>query len=222
MIQIEHIFKTYGNKTNKIIALDDISLTIETGDIVAIMGKSGAGKTTLMNILGGLDNPDSGTYIFDSTRIGSLNNKQLSKFRNENIGFVYQDFALLPHKSVAFNVSLPMYFDHTPFFNIKKLAQTSLELVNIASLSNRKVDTLSGGQKQRVAIARAIVKNPKLILADEPTGSLDSKTGKEILNLLRKLNTYGTTILIVTHDIDVASCCNKVITISDGKITSIT
>lgn len=218
MIEIRNGYKSYYNGNKPFDALCNISFQLNSGDFISIIGKSGAGKTTLLNILGGLDILDKGDYIFESSNITQLNENQRSKFRNENIGFVLQDFALLQNKSALFNVSLPMYFDKTPWKQIHQKALTALESVGISNLAKRKVNTLSGGQKQRVAIARSIVKSPRLILADEPTGSLDTQTGWEIMGILKMLNEQGITVVVVTHDMEIASFCNRTVTIVDGHI----
>lgn len=220
MIKLEHLTKIYETGDIKCYALNDVSLTIQPGETVAIMGKSGAGKTTLMNMIGCLDVPTSGRYFLGDTDISGLRDKQLSNIRNQRVGFVMQDFALLPHKSVLHNVMLPMYFDKTPWGEMKKAALAALKRVGIAEQKNKKVNQLSGGQKQRVAIARAMVKSPEILLADEPTGALDSATGHAIMETLMGMNQTGTTVIVVTHDAQVASYCRRKITISDGKVIS--
>lgn len=220
MIQIENLQKIYQTEGAQYIALDHINLSIAQGETVAIMGKSGAGKTTLLNMIGCLDLPTQGKCCINGIDTSGLSDTQLSKIRNEKIGFVLQDFALLPHKSVLFNVMLPMYFDKTPWHKMKSAALSALEKVGITELCNKKVRQLSGGQKQRVAIARALVKSPSILLADEPTGALDSETGASIMSTLIKMNDDGTTIIIVTHDEQVASYCKRKIIISDGEILS--
>lgn len=218
MIEMKNLGKTYGNKENATVALDHINLTIKQGEFAAIMGKSGAGKSTLLHILGGLDTFDSGEYRLMGKSVGTLKDKSLSRLRNETIGFVMQDFALISEKTVLFNTMLPLFFDKTPWSNMKAQGLAALERVGIQELAKKRVNQLSGGQKQRVAIARAIVKNPPLLLADEPTGSLDSETGKSIMEILTALNGQGTTIVLVTHDEDVAACCKRKIVLSDGRV----
>ena len=218
MIEIKNLGKTYGNKENSTVALDHVNLTIDQGEFVAIMGKSGAGKSTLLHILGGLDTFDSGEYRLMGKSVGTLKDKSLSQLRNETIGFVMQDFALISEKTVLFNTMLPLFFDRTPWSNMKAQGLAALERVGIQELAKKRVNQLSGGQKQRVAIARAIVKNPPLLLADEPTGSLDSETGKSIMEILTALNGQGTIIVLVTHDEDVAACCKRKIVLSDGRV----
>ena len=218
MIEIKNLGKTYGSKENATVALDHINLAIDQGEFVAIMGKSGAGKSTLLHILGGLDTFDSGEYRLMGKSVGTLKDKSLSRLRNETIGFVMQDFALISEKTVLFNTMLPLFFDKTPWSKMKTQCMAALERVGIQELAKKRVNQLSGGQKQRVAIARAIVKNPPLLLADEPTGSLDSETGKSIMEILTALNGQGTTIVLVTHDEDVAACCKRKIVLSDGRV----
>lgn len=218
MIDIQHLSKRYTIDTLPFLALDDVSLSIRAGESVAIMGRSGAGKTTLMNIIGCLDTFDVGSYQLDGVNVAALSDEKLAHLRNEKIGFVMQDFALLPHKSVLFNVMLPMYFDQTPRQEMVSKAKTVLEKLGMSAQEKKRVNQLSGGQKQRVALARALVKSPALLLADEPTGALDSQTGKEIMQLLLERNREGVTLIIVTHDEQVAAYCQRTIVISDGKI----
>ena len=218
MIEIKNLGKTYGSKENATVALDHVNLANGQGEYVAIMGKSGAGKSTLLHILGGLDTFDSGEYRLMGKRVGTLKDKSLSRLRNETIGFVMQDFALISEKTVLFNTMLPLFFDKTPWSQMKAQGLAALERVGIQELAKKRVNQLSGGQKQRVAIARAIVKKPPLLLADEPTGSLDSETGKSIMEILTALNGQGTTIVLITHDEDVAACCKRKIVLSDGRV----
>lgn len=171
-----------------------------------------------MNIIGCLDTFDEGSYQLDGVNVAALSDEKLAHLRNEKIGFVMQDFALLPHKSVLFNVMLPMYFDQTPRREMVSKAKTVLEKLGMSAQEKKRVNQLSGGQKQRVALARALVKSPALLLADEPTGALDSQTGKEIMQLLLERNREGVTLIIVTHDEQVAAYCQRTIVISDGKI----
>ena len=218
MIDIQHLSKRYTVDTLPFLALDDVSLSIRAGESVAIMGRSGAGKTTLMNIIGCLDTFDAGSYQLDGVNVAALSDEKLAHLRNEKIGFVMQDFALLPHKCVLCNVMLPMYFDQTPRREMVSKAKTVLEKLGMSAQEKKRVNQLSGGQKQRVALARALVKSPALLLADEPTGALDSQTGKEIMQLLLERNREGVTLIIVTHDEQVAAYCQRTIVISDGKI----
>ena len=219
MIQLRGIQKSYLIGETRFSSLQNINLSIEHGESVAIMGKSGAGKSTLLYILGCLDNFDSGNYFLDNVEIGMQNDETLSKIRNERIGFVLQDFALISHKSVIFNTMLPMFFDKTPRALMKEKALEALDSVGTNQMHKR-VNQLSGGQRQRVAIARAIVKAPLLILADEPTGALDSDTGKEVMDILMKMNDRGITLVVVTHDDDVAAYCSRKIILSDGRVFS--
>lgn len=220
MIKIENLSKTYDKgKNNAVKALDNVSLHIEKGDLTAIIGRSGSGKTTLLNIIGCIDSFESGKYTLDSKDVSKSNDNKLAKLRNEKIGFVMQNFALINDDTVLENVMLPFYFSSkTSLKNAKKLAMSALEKMGIVKLANKPIRKLSGGQKQRVAIARAIVNNPSVILADEPTGALDSKTSKEIMEVFHQLNSQGATIVIVTHDMEVAKQCGRIVEISDGKI----
>ena len=218
MIEMKNLGKAYGSKETATVALDHVNLTIDQGEFVAIMGKSGAGKSTLLHILGGLDTFDSGEYRLMGKNVGAMKDSALSRLRNETIGFVMQDFALISEKTVLFNTMLPLFFDRTPWSKMKAQGLAALERVGIQELAKKRVNQLSGGQKQRVAIARAIVKDPPLLLADEPTGALDSETGKSIMEILTALNGQGTTIVLVTHDEDVAACCKRKIFLSDGKV----
>lgn len=197
-------------------ALDDLSITINNGEFVAIVGPSGCGKSTLLNVLGLLDTPDSGEYLIDNKRVDALSNKQRAKFRNEVFGFVFQSFNLLPRTSAYDNVILPLKYrkgDHRD----QKVREV-LASVGLADRCNSKPNQLSGGQQQRVAIARALVNDPKIILADEPTGNLDTKTGLEIMELFEKIHDTGTTIIMVTHNNDLLAFASRVITMKDGQI----
>ena len=218
MIEMKNLGKAYGSKETATVALDHVNLTIDQGEFVAIMGKSGAGKSTLLHILGGLDTFDSGEYRLMGKSVGTLKDKSLSRLRNETIGFVMQDFALISEKTVLFNTMLPLFFDRTPWSKMKAQGLAALERVGIQELAKKRVNQLSGGQKQRVAIARAIVKDPPLLLADEPTGALDSETGKSIMEILTALNAQGTSVILVTHDEDIAACCKRKIVLSDGRV----
>jgi putative ABC transport system ATP-binding protein len=220
MIEIKYLNKYYIIGNEQYHALKDLNLTVGDGEMLAIKGRSGAGKTTLLNIIGGLDTFESGHVTVDGTELRNLSDDKLSAFRNNEIGYVLQDFSLINQKTVLFNVMLPMLFDKTPYSKIKKFALTALDSVGISDQVNKKAVQLSGGQRQRTAIARAIIKNTKILLADEPTGNLDTSTADDIMNLLSDLNRQGKTVIIVTHDDRVASYCKRVITISDGEITS--
>ena len=220
MIELSGINKYYKyNKRKNYHALKDINLKIEDGEFVAIIGRSGAGKTTLLNIIGLLDNYDSGKYLIDGQNTQGMNDTKLSKLRNEKIGFVLQDYALIENKSVMINVMLPLFFN--PKYSFSKMQQVAMKVIEklgIQDQSHKKVNQLSGGQKQRVAIARAIVNDPSFILADEPTGALDTKTSAEIMELFKSLNDEGKTVIIITHDPTVAEACKRKIEISDGQI----
>ena len=221
IIEINALCKSYKNGDNtKLEVLQDLNMTVESGEITAIIGKSGSGKSTLLNILGCVDDFNSGEYLFCGKNISDLNDRKLSKLRGSDISFVFQDYALIEEETVLQNVMTPLYFDSgIKIGNMKKMAVNALKITGIAELAGKKAGFLSGGQKQRVAIARAIVNNPKLLLADEPTGSLDAKTAGEILQLFHKLNDSGVTIIIVTHDTDVANECNRIFKIENGKLS---
>ena len=217
---LKNIGKIYNNgKPNVCEALKNVNLEIERGDLMAIIGESGSGKSTLLHILGYLDNPTSGEMYFDGSKVNFKNTKMLANYRSEKIGFVLQDFGLILGETALENVCVPLLFSKFPFSKMKNQARKSLNLLGIGKLANKRVNQLSGGQKQRVAIARALVNNPDIILADEPTGALDSKTSSEIVNTLLELNKKGKTVIIVTHDPKIAQLCQRVITISDGCLT---
>ena len=220
MIEIKNIDKTYNiGKSNAFQALKDVSLTIEDGEMVAIIGKSGAGKSTLMHIIGCIDDFESGTYILNGEDISSIKEGKRAKIRNKDIGIVMQDFALVEDYTAIENVMIPLYFSKGKLLESKKsIAKKALEKVGIGELASKRVNKLSGGQKQRVAIARAIVNNPSILLADEPTGALDVKTSAEIMGVFKELNEQGITVIIITHDMEVAEGCERVIEISDGQI----
>ncbi len=221
MITIHDLDKFYpvGNG-QRFQALKGINLQVDQGEFVAICGKSGSGKSTLLNIIGCLDTFQSGEYTFLGQNVGKLTDKQAAAIRNQHIGFVLQDFSLINNKSVLFNVMLPLYFGKTPYNKMKEMALEALKKVELSSQAHKRANQLSGGQRQRVAIARAIVGNPELILADEPTGALDSETSAKIMELLQEMNDRGITIMVVTHDSSVANCCKRIITIKDGAILS--
>ncbi len=220
MIEIKNLTKTYNyKKSNAFTALKDISLEIEDGEMLAIVGKSGAGKSTLLHIIGCIDTFEKGEYTIDDINIHKLSDKKLAEIRNEKVGIVMQDFALVEEYTVIENVKIPLYFSKKKKGNANTLALEALEKVGIKELAKKPVNKLSGGQKQRVAIARAIVNDPSFILADEPTGALDTKTSAEIMQLFSELNKDGKTVIIITHDPEVADACNRRIEISDGKIT---
>ncbi len=217
---MNNVFKTYVLGEVKVPALHAISLNIEDNEYVAIMGPSGSGKSTLMNIMGCLDTPTTGTYNLGREDVGSLNDNQLSDIRNTKIGFVFQTFNLLPRSSALHNVELPLIYSGMPSFKRKQLAMDVLERVGLNDRMMHKSNELSGGERQRVAIARALVNKPSLILADEPTGNLDSKTGEEIIEIMQKLHELGNTIILVTHEEYIAKQTNRIIRLRDGVIES--
>ena len=219
MIKIENLTKTYNyKKSNAFTALTDVSLTVEDGEMLAIIGKSGAGKSTLLHIIGCIDTFEKGTYTLDDISVHKLSDKKLAQIRNQKVGIVMQDFALVEEYTVLENVKIPLYFAKKRKGSANTLALDALEKVGMKELAKKPVNKLSGGQKQRVAIARAIVNNPSFILADEPTGALDTKTSAEIMALFKSLNDEGKTVIIITHDPTVAESCKRQIEISDGKI----
>ncbi|MBE5713562.1 MAG: ABC transporter ATP-binding protein [Ruminococcaceae bacterium] len=219
MLKIENLTKTYNyKKSNAFTALKDVSIEVEDGEMLAIIGKSGAGKSTLLHIIGCIDKFEKGSYIIDGTDVHSLSDNKLAKIRNEKVGIVMQDFALIDEYSVIENVMIPLNFSKKKLGKPKELAMKALERVGIANLAKKPVSKLSGGQKQRVAIARAIVNDPSFILADEPTGALDTKTSSEIMELFTELNKSGKTVIIITHDLTVADKCKRKVEISDGRI----
>ncbi|HWH36408.1 MAG TPA: ABC transporter ATP-binding protein [Candidatus Limnocylindrales bacterium] len=201
-------------------ALDGVSLAIEAGEFVAIMGASGSGKSTLMNLLGLLDRPTAGSYLFEERDVARLSDGDLARIRRERIGFVFQSFNLFARKSGLDNVALPLTFAGVPRNDRHRRARLMLERVGLSDRAHHRPSELSGGQQQRVAIARALVNEPALILADEPTGNLDSRTGAEILDVLRGLNETGVTLLVVTHDERVASMARRIIRLSDGRVVA--
>lgn len=220
MIEIKNLVKIYNKgKTNEFCALKGIGLSIEEGEMVAIIGKSGAGKSTLLHILAAIDSYDKGSYLVDGVSVGDLKEKQRARFRNQKIGIVMQDYALIDEYTIEENVQIPLIFGKVKGNDVRReKIMTALENVGLAELAKKPVRQLSGGQKQRVAIARALVNNPAFLLADGPTGALDSKTSGEIMDVFEKLNQGGKTVIIVTHDMEVAARCGRVIEISDGEI----
>ena len=220
MIEIKNLVKIYNKgKTNEFCALKGIDLSIEEGEMVAIIGKSGAGKSTLLHILAAIDSYDKGSYLVDGVLVGDLKEKDRARFRNQKIGIVMQDYALIDEYTIEENVQIPLIFGKVKGNDVRReKIMTALENVGLAELAKKPGRQLSGGQKQRVAIARALVNNPAFLLADEPTGALDSKTSGEIMDVFEKLNQGGKTVIIVTHDMEVAARCGRVIEISDGEI----
>lgn len=219
MISIHDLHKVYNaRKANEFEALKGISMIIEDGEMVAIIGKSGAGKSTLLHILACIDSYEDGEYRIDGTLVKKLSERKLAQIRNEKIGMVMQDFALVEDFTAIENVMLPLDFAKRKKPNRKQLAMDALKSVGMDSMAKKPVNKLSGGQKQRVAIARAIVNQPSVILADEPTGALDSKTAQEIMEVFKELHQQGKTVIIVTHDMGVAEQCDRIIEIADGQI----
>ncbi len=218
LIRTEDLWKTYDMGAVAVQALCGISFEIRRGEYVAIMGPSGSGKSTLMNLIGCLDTPTRGKYWLNSREVGELSDDELAYIRNKEIGFVFQTFNLLPRATALHNVELPLIYNGTPAEERLERAQEALQRVDLADRMTHKPNELSGGQRQRVAIARALVNNPSIILADEPTGNLDSATGVEIMNLFDRLQSEGHTIILVTHEHDVAARAHRIIHIRDGKI----
>ena len=222
IIETRELTKTFGANGVAVHALRGIDLTVDRGEFLALIGPSGSGKSTLMAILGCLDKPTSGSYAFDGERVDGLSNADLAKVRNQKIGFVFQMYNLLPKASVQRNVELPMLYAGVPRRERKRRAMELLEQVGIPEKAHSLPSTLSGGQRQRVAIARALANRPVMLLADEPTGALDSKTGHEVLELMSELHREGNTILIVTHDLAIAGLASRQVEIHDGLIASST
>ncbi len=221
LIDIQNIYKIYNEGyESEVRALDGVSLTIDHGEFVAIIGASGSGKSTLMNILGCLDLPTYGDYYLNGTDIAYLSDKQLAHARNKEIGFIFQGYNLIPALSAYENVELPLIYQGISPFKREEQTMAALEKVNMDDRWKHRPAEMSGGQQQRVAIARAIATHPPIIMADEPTGALDSKTGKHVLEILHQLNEEGTTIILITHDNDIAATAKRIIRISDGHIVS--
>jgi putative ABC transport system ATP-binding protein len=218
MLEAKNISKVYRLGIDEIWALKNVSIDIHSGEFVAIIGKSGSGKSTLMHILGLLDSPTSGEIILDGTNTTKYKEKELAKIRNQKIGFVFQSFNLLSRTSAIDNVMLPLKYSNTPKRHWREKAYEMIKLVNLEDRMNNKSNELSGGQRQRVAIARALVTDPAIIFADEPTGNLDSKTGDEIIDILHELNKKGRTIVLVTHDEDIARHAQRRIVLKDGEV----
>jgi len=218
LIELKDIYKVYQMGDEEVRASDGVTMTIHRGEFVAIVGKSGSGKSTLMNIIGALDVPTSGQYLLGGEDVGSMTDNQLAHIRNKMIGFIFQQYNLLPKSNLLENVELPLLYAGANANERKERAMASLERVGLAEKWRNLPNQLSGGQQQRVSIARALAGDPSLILADEPTGALDSKTSREVLNFLQKLNDEGNTIVMITHDSAIAREARRVIRVHDGKI----
>ena len=218
LIEFQKVSKVYKMGDSTVVAANEISMQINRGEFVAIVGSSGSGKSTCMNIIGCLDVPTSGTYLLDGRDVGRMNKNELAEIRNEMLGFIFQQYNLLPKLNLLENVELPLLYAGVPAQERKERALASLERVGLKEKWKNMPSQLSGGQQQRVSIARALAGDPSLILADEPTGALDSKTSREVLNFLKKLNEEGNTIVMITHDNSIAMEAKRVIRVHDGKI----
>ena len=218
MIEIKNLHKSYEIGASSLHVLKGIDFSVEDGDLVAIMGSSGSGKSTLLNILGMLDTADKGDYILDSFKIENLNETKAAKYRNKFLGFIFQSFNLINYKTAIENVSLPLYYQGISRKERQKIAADYLERVGLKEWATHLPSELSGGQKQRVAIARAMASKPKVLLADEPTGALDTKTSCDVMDLIQKINEEGKTILVVTHEIEIAKMCKRIVKLKDGVI----
>jgi putative ABC transport system ATP-binding protein len=218
MIETRDLWKTYVMGEEEIHALRGVSIAVESGEYVAIMGPSGSGKSTLMNLIGCLDTPSKGSYLLNGKEVAEMNDDELARIRNEEIGFVFQTFNLLPRATALHNVELPLVYAGVPGKVRQERARQALEKVELTSRASHRPNELSGGQRQRVAIARALVNDPSILLADEPTGNLDSKTGNEIMGVFDRLHQSGNTIILVTHEADIAAYAHRVIHIRDGQV----
>jgi putative ABC transport system ATP-binding protein len=218
LIETVDLWKSYVMGTEEIHALRGVCIKIERGEYVAIMGPSGSGKSTLMNLIGCLDTPSKGSYLLNEKQVGMMNDNELARIRNEEIGFVFQTFNLLPRATALRNVELPLVYAGVPAKVREQRAKAALEKVELTARMNHRPNELSGGQRQRVAIARALVNDPSILLADEPTGNLDSKTGLEIMGVFERLHKAGNTIVLVTHEADVAAYAYRTIHIRDGQV----
>ncbi len=219
MIEIKNLHKSYTMGNNSLHVLKGLDFNVAQGELVSIMGSSGSGKSTLLNILGMLDEADEGTYALDGVPIKNLNEKIAARYRNKFLGFIFQSFNLISYKSALDNVALPLYYQGVHRKERLDIAMSYLEKVGLSNWAGHLPNELSGGQKQRVAIARALASNPKVLLADEPTGALDSQTSNEVMDLIQGINDEGRTILIVTHEHDIAQMTKRIVTLKDGVIT---
>ena len=219
LIELRNVYKIYGEGLeSEVRALDGVSLSIGRGEFIAVVGQSGSGKSTMMNVLGCLDVPTYGSYLLNGTDVSELTDKELSRIRNKQIGFIFQQYNLIQNLSVLENVELPLIYQGIDPIDRREMAMTALKRVGLADRFRHKPTQMSGGQQQRVAIARAIATRPPIIMADEPTGALDSKTGLEVLEFLRQLNDEGSTIILITHDNGIAATARRIIRLADGKV----